>query len=66
MDDLERTARLYQRRRSATEEAYADLLPLIHEARRSGATLRAIAAKTGLSFARIYQIVKGRTQDAST
>ena len=57
MDDLEKTARRYQKQRAATAATYAELVPLIREARKSQ-TLRAIAAVTGLSFARIYQIEK--------
>lgn len=56
MDDLERTARRYQRQRSAAAATYVDLVRLIREARHSGKTLRAIADLTGLSFARIHQI----------
>jgi hypothetical protein len=63
MDDLTRTSRVYQRRRAATAETYAALVPLIRQARTSGMTLRAIANVTGLSFARIYQIEKDAPHD---
>ncbi len=53
--DLKTTGRRYQRRRLAAETTYAELVPLILEARKTQ-TLRAIAEQTGLSFARIHQI----------
>ena len=63
MDDLMRRdllsmAQQYQRRKRAAADAYAALVPVILAARKSGATLRAVADLTGLSFARIYQIEK--------
>ena len=63
MDDLLRRdlltmAQRYQRRKRAAADSYAALVPVILAARKSGATLRAVADLTGLSFARIYQIEK--------
>lgn len=58
MDALVRTARRYQRQRKAAAETYIELVPLIRQARAGGATLRTLAAMTGLSFARIHQIEK--------
>ncbi len=57
MNKLQETGRRYQRRRLAVEQTYAELVPLIREARKT-MSLRAIAAQTGLSFARIHQIEK--------
>jgi hypothetical protein len=57
MDKLQEAGRRYQRRRQAVDVSYAELVPLILEARETQ-TLRAIATKTGLSWARIHQIVK--------
>ena len=57
MNDTERLARRYQRQRRAADETYAELVPLILEARKTR-SLRAIAAETGLSYARIHQIEK--------
>lgn len=54
--DLRRASRLYAKRRQAQREAYAVLVPLILDARRSGATLRQIAEVTGLSYGRIFQV----------
>jgi hypothetical protein len=59
MEKLQTVGRRYQRRRRALEATYAELVPLIREARRTQ-TLRAIASLTGLSFARIHQIEKER------
>jgi hypothetical protein len=55
MTETKRLARRYQRQRRALETTYAELVPAILEARKTQ-TLRAIAAETGLSFARIHQI----------
>jgi hypothetical protein len=58
MDELQKTARRYQRQRQAVAATYAALVPMIRDARSRGLTLRAIAGMTGLSFARIHQIEK--------
>lgn len=42
------------------QQARADLDLAISEAKDDGATLRELAEVTGLSFARIHQIVHGR------
>jgi transcriptional regulator with XRE-family HTH domain len=57
MDELTRTGRRYQRRRRLLEETHDELVVQILEARKT-LTLRAIADRTGLSFARIHQIEK--------
>jgi DNA-directed RNA polymerase sigma subunit (sigma70/sigma32) len=58
MEQMQRAARRYQRQRIQLEATYAELVPMIVEARQSGRTLRAIAQVTGLSFGRIHQIEK--------
>lgn len=62
MDQTTRVARRYQRQRRALDATYAELVPLILEARKMY-TLRAVAAMTGLSFGRIHQIEQEARRD---
>jgi len=62
-DDLEaalaRAGAAYSEARAHSEQRYAEVLPLIHEARYQGLTLRRIAALSGLSWGRIHQLTAG-------
>ena len=62
-DDLEtalaRAGAAYGEARAHSERRYAEVLPLIHEARNQGLTLRRIAALSGLSLGRIHQLTAG-------
>lgn len=58
MNEVRRIGRRFQRQKKALEATHEELAGAIVEARRGGATLRAIAAATGLSYARIFQLTK--------
>lgn len=55
---LAESSRRYWRRRGALRDATIELQADVRAARAAGMTLRAIAAATGLSFARIHQLTK--------
>lgn len=57
---LARAASDYRRAEERLEERRRVLYAAIREAYADGWTLRAIASETGLTFARIHQIVQGR------
>jgi molybdate-binding protein len=58
MTELEKVGRRYARQRAAVELTHRELVEQILAARAAGVTLRDVAAKSGLSFARIHQIEK--------
>jgi DNA-directed RNA polymerase sigma subunit (sigma70/sigma32) len=60
VDELDAIAARFRRRRALLAESTTELEAWIRRARRAPdpPTLRAIAAKTGLSYARIHQIEK--------
>lgn len=55
---LAQRAQMYRNATEAVEDRRETLYTAIRKAHGNGASLRAIAAETGLSFARIHQIVK--------
>lgn len=57
---LARTASDYRRAAERLEDRRRVLYEAIREAYADGQTLRAIAEETGLTFARIHQIIQGR------
>ncbi len=58
MDDLRTVGRRVKRRRAALDADVELLHRLVREARAEGRSLRQIAAESGLSFGRIFQVTK--------
>ena len=57
-DDLRTVGRRVKRRRAALDADVELLHRLVRDARASGMSLRKIAAESGLSYGRIFQVTK--------